>query len=458
MTLDAALKAADDGIDASLDRLFQLLRIPSISTDPEYHDDCVAAADWLVAELSALGFDASRRDTPGKPMVVARHEGPGPKMLFYGHYDVQPVDPLDLWDREPFDPAIEDTPAGKVIRARGSSDDKGQLMTFVEAMRAWKDATGSLPGNLVLLFEGEEESGSPSLIPFLEAHKDELSADIAFVCDTGMLDQDTPSICTMLRGLLAVEFSLKGPSRDLHSGMYGGPAMNPNRVMADVLSQLHDDQGRVTVPGFYDGVEPVPEDVAESWRALTFDGEAFLAEVGLKVPAGEQGFSVLEQIWARPTAEINGMWGGYTGTGFKTVLPAKSTAKVSFRLVGTQDPIAIRDAFKAWLEERLPEDYELEFWSRDGAPATVMPTERPEFARAREVLSDEWPNEAVFAGSGGSIPIVGRFREILNVDSILIGFGLDDDGIHSPNEKYSLTSFHKGIRSWVRVIGAISER
>ncbi|MSU90001.1 M20/M25/M40 family metallo-hydrolase [Rhodobacteraceae bacterium 2CG4] len=455
MTLDAALSAADRGLDAALERLFALLRIPSISTDPVYHADCVKAADWLVDELTGLGFAASRRDTPGKPMVVARHEAPGPKMLFYGHYDVQPVDPLELWDRKPFDPAVEDTAAGKVIRARGAADDKGQMMTFVEAMRAWKAATGALPGNLVLLFEGEEESGSPSLIPFLEAHREELAADIAFVCDTGMFDTDTPSITTMLRGLLAVEFAVKGPSRDLHSGLFGGPAMNPNRVLAKILSQLHDGDGRVTIPGFYDGVTPVPEEIAAGWRALDFDAAAFLGEVGLSVPAGEQGFSVLEQVWARPTAEINGMWGGYTGAGFKTVLPARASAKVSFRLVGTQDPIAIRDAFRAWIEARLPEDFELEFVSRDGAPATVMPTGRPEFARARAALSAEWPNPAVFAGGGGSIPIVGRFREILGVDSVLIGFGLDDDGIHSPNEKYSLRSFHKGIRSWVRVLDAV---
>ncbi|NNU80573.1 dipeptidase [Halovulum dunhuangense] len=455
MSVDPVLAAVDAGLEQSLERLFALLRIPSISTDPAYDADCKAAADWLVEELAALGFDASRRDTPGKPMVVAHHRAEGPKMLFYGHYDVQPVDPLKLWHRDPFDPEVQDTPSGKVIRARGASDDKGQLMTFLEAFRAWKSVHGTLPGNITLLFEGEEESGSPSLVPFLKANRDELAADIALVCDTGMFDQKTPAICTMLRGLVATEFTVHGPNRDLHSGMYGGPAMNPIRALTRILAELHDDAGRVTIPGFYDGVEPVANAVRAAWDGLDFDGEAFLADVGLSIPAGEKGHSVLEQIWARPTAEINGIWGGYTGAGFKTVLPAEANAKVSFRLVGKQDPAKITAAFEQFLRDRLPGDCRLEFHAKDGAGATVMPTDRPEFERARRALSPEWENDAVFTGGGGSIPIVGHFREILGTDSILIGFGLDNDNIHSPNEKYDLKSFHHGIRSWVRVIDAL---
>ncbi|MEM8787922.1 MAG: dipeptidase [Pseudomonadota bacterium] len=456
MSADQILAHVDAQIDASLARLFDLLRIPSISTDPAFDDACTQAADWLVAQLTEIGFQADRRDTPGKPMVVARHAAPGPHLLLYGHYDVQPVDPLDLWHRDPFDPALEDTEGGKVIRARGASDDKGQLMTFVEALRAVKDTTGSLPGNLTVFIEGEEESGSPSIIPFLGAHKDELNADLALVCDTGLFDPQTPAITTMLRGLQAAEFTVKAADRDLHSGMYGSAARNPIGVVASMIADLHDSEGRVTIPGFYDGVDPLPADIKSDWDALDFDAAAFLGDVGLSQPAGEAGFSVLEQVWARPTAEPNGIWGGYTGAGTKTVLPAQASAKVTFRLVGRQDPDAIARNFEGFLRARLPGDCTLEFSAGKGAPATVMPTDRPEFAAARTALSAEWPRDAVFVGSGGSIPIVGHFRDILGTDSVLIGFGLDDDNIHSPNEKYNLTSFHKGIRSWVRVLDALT--
>jgi len=324
MTTTDALAAADSGLDASLERLFTLLRMPSVSTDPAFKGDCLKTADWLVAELTDLGFDAARHDTPGQPMVVARHAAPGRHLLFYGHYDVQPADPLELWDRPPFDPELQDTPKGKVIRARGANDDKGQLMTFVEAMRAWKAATGTLPGNLTLFFEGEEECGSPSLVPFLEANKDLLKADIAMICDTSLYDRETPAITTMLRGLAGIELTVRGPSRDLHSGAYGGPAINPIRVLSRALADLHDESGAVTLDGFYDGVDPIPNAVKASWDALNFDADDFLGEVGLSQPAGEANVPPLEQIWARPTAEVNGIWGGYTGAGFKTVLPSEA--------------------------------------------------------------------------------------------------------------------------------------
>jgi len=456
MTLDAVLDRADRNLEGSLERLFDLLRIPSISTDPDYAEHCVAAADWLVAQLQGLGFEATRRDTPGHPMVVAHHRAPGPKYLFYGHYDVQPVDPLSLWTRQPFDPALEETGQGKVIRARGASDDKGQLMTFLEAFRAWKDVHGSLPGNLTLLFEGEEESGSPSLVPFLEAHRDELAPDFAMVCDTGMFDRETPAITTMLRGMAALEVTIHAADRDLHSGMYGGPAINPIRVLTGILAGLHDPAtGACTLPGFYDGVDPIPDAVKAAWDSLPFDAEGFLGDVGLSVPAGEKDYGVLEQIWARPTCEINGIWGGYTGAGFKTVLPAEAHAKISFRLVGRQDPQAIAEAFRAFVTDRLPPDCSASFKLKDGAPGMVMPTDHPLFEKARAALGTEWEREAVFVGGGGSIPIVGLFRDILKADTVMIGFGLESDNIHSPNEKYDLRSFHKGIRSWIRVLDAI---
>ncbi|MXU66300.1 dipeptidase [Oceanomicrobium pacificus] len=455
--LDAVLAHIDADRDNAVARLFDLLRIESISTDPAYKDACRAAADWLVDDLASIGFEASRRDTPGHPMVVG-HGGAedGKALLFYGHYDVQPVDPLDLWDSAPFDPRIDETPDGPVIRARGASDDKGQLMTFIEACRAWKAVTGSLPARVSILFEGEEESGSPSLVPFLTDNADELKADIALVCDTGMWDKDTPAISTMLRGMVGEELTITGPSKDLHSGMFGGPARNPIRVLTRILADMHDETGRVTLPGFYDGVPDLSDEIKAQWDSLDFDADAFLGAVGLSVPAGEEGYSALEQIWARPTFEVNGIWGGYTGAGFKTVLPSEASAKVTFRLVGDQDPNAIQAAFKSYVESALPADCSVAWKSKDCSPATTMPVDAPEFALARDALSDEWPNPAVFVGSGGSIPIVGHFRRILGMDSVLIGFGLDDDQIHSPNEKYSLTSFTKGIRSWARVLDALS--
>lgn len=442
--------------EAALERLFTLLRIESISTDPAYKTNCRDAADWLVADLQSIGFEASRRDTTGHPMVVAHSGGEGPHILFYGHYDVQPVDPLDLWDRAPFDPALEETPHGTVIRARGASDDKGQLMTFIEACRAFKAVSGTLPANITILFEGEEESGSPSLIPFLKENADELRADYALVCDTGMWNAETPAITTMLRGLVSEDFTIHAANRDLHSGMYGGPAINPNRVLVRLLAGLHDDEGRITLPGFYDGVEPVSNAIKAQWESLNFKAEEFLGDVGLSHPAGEKAFSALEQIWARPTCDINGIWGGYTGAGFKTVLPAVASAKVSFRLVGAQDHLAVQASFRKYLEDGLPEDCSITYRAKDGAGATNMPVDAPYFAAARQALSDEWPREAVFAGCGGSIPIVGHFQKYLGMNSMLIGFGLEDDQIHSPNEKYSLTSFQKGARSWARILHALA--
>ncbi len=456
MTLDPVLARIDADLPAALDRLCDLLRIPSISTDPAYTAQCETAADWLVADLQSIGVAAQKCPTPGHPMVMGTIDGPGPHYLFYGHYDVQPVDPLSLWDRDPFDPVIEDTPKGKVLRARGASDDKGQLMTFVEACRAWKAVHGSLPCKITFFFEGEEESGSPSLIPFLEENADALKADLALICDTGLFEDRVPAIITQLRGLLGEEIIITGPDKDLHSGSFGGAAMNPIRVLTRILGQLHDDTGRVTVPGFYDGVPELSAEMAAQWQALGFDHTAFLGGVGLSDPAGEDGRTALEMIWSRPTAEINGIHGGYTGEGFKTVLPSKASAKVSFRLVGTQDPFAIRDSFRAWVRAQVPADCQVDFIDHGAGPASHMATDHPAFEGARAALSDEWGVEAAFTGAGGSIPVAGYFKSILGMDSMLAGWGKDDDQIHSPNEKYDIESFHKGVRSWARVLAAIS--
>ncbi len=454
--LDPVLARIDADQPQALERLMALLRIPSISTDPAYASDCDAAARWLVDDLRSLGFQADSHPTPGRPMVVGRGGEGSRHLLFYGHYDVQPVDPLHLWHAPPFEPRLEDTPAGPVIRGRGASDDKGQLMTFVEACRAWIAVHGALPARVTLFFEGEEESGSPSLVPFMEANKDLLAADLALICDTDLFDRDTPAITTMLRGLLGEEVTITGPRMDLHSGMYGGAAMNPIRVLARIIAALHDDRGRVTVPGFYDGVEELSPALRAQWDGLGFDEAQFLGDVGLSVPAGEQGRTVLESVWARPTCEANGISGGYAGEGFKTVLPSKASAKISFRLVGQQDPHKIRDSFRAMVRSMVPPDCQVEFKGHGASRASVMSTSDPAFERARAALSDEWPRPAAFTGSGGSIPVAGHFKSILGMDSMLIGFAMDDDLIHSPNEKYDVRSFHKGIRSWARILAALS--
>jgi acetylornithine deacetylase/succinyl-diaminopimelate desuccinylase-like protein len=454
--LPAILDRVDAGQPAALERLMALLRIPSISTDPAHAADCRLAADWLAAELAAIGLEASVRPTSGHPMVVA-HGGPAGArhVLFYGHYDVQPADPLSLWKTPPFEPTLAEGPEGPVLRARGASDDKGQLMTFVEACRAWVAETGGLPCRITVLLEGEEESGSPSLVPFLEANADELRAEIALICDTGLHDGRVPAIVTQLRGLLGEEVTITGPDRDLHSGLYGGLAMNPARVLTRILGRLHDDAGRVTIPGFYDGVGPLSDDLAADWEALGFSGEQFLARVGLGTPAGEKGQGPLSQLWARPTAEINGITAGYTGAGFKTVLPSQASAKVSFRLVGGQDPLRLREAFRDWVIGQLPVDCRAEFAEHGAGPASVMATDHPAFEAARAALGAEWGVEAAYIGAGGSIPIAGYFQTVLGMDSLLTGFAKDDDRIHSPNEKYDLSSFHMGTRAWARILGAL---
>ncbi|CAN7382062.1 M20/M25/M40 family metallo-hydrolase [Neorhizobium sp. LjRoot104] len=457
--IDAVLAVVDADIDNSLERLFDLIRIPSISTDPGYRDQCKAAADWLSRDLGSIGFDASVRPTTGHPMVVAHQkDAGGPHLLFYGHYDVQPVDPLALWTSDPFEPRLEPLPNGDTaIVARGASDDKGQMMTFVEACRAWKAVTGKLPVQVSILFEGEEEAGSPSLAPFLDATADELKADIVYVCDTDMWDRQTPAVTTMLRGLYSTEIEITCADRDLHSGMFGNAARNALQVLSDVIASLRTPDGGVAVEGFYDGVKELPEAIKAQWQRLPFDEKGFLADIGLTIPAGEAGRSILEQVWARPSCEINGISGGYTGEGFKTVIPSKAMAKISFRLVDGQVPEKIRDAFKAHVAARIPSDCSVTFNDFGLAPATVMPIESSFLTKTLSALSTEWDCEAALAGTGGSIPIIGEFKRRLGCDALLVGFARFDNRVHSPNEKYDLSSFHKGIRSWVRILAELAD-
>lgn len=462
IALDPVLSHIDTHFDASVEHLFDLLRIKSISTDPAFKTDCRQAAEWLVKDLQSIGFDASVRDTPGHPMVVAHHEGASedaPHVLFYGHYDVQPVDPLNLWENDPFAPAVKDLGNGrKIMTGRGTSDDKGQLMTFVEAVRAYKAVHGKLPVKVTILFEGEEESGSPSLKPFLEQHKQELKADYALVCDTGMWDENTPAISVGLRGLVGTEVTIKAADRDLHSGSFGGAAANPIHILSKIIADIHDETGRITIPGFYDGVEETPSQILQSWDNLGRTAENFLGPIGLSQPSGEKDRTILELIWARPTAEVNGITGGYTGDGFKTVIAAQASAKISFRLVHKQDPEKIRTAFHQFVLDRLPADCRAEFANHGGSPAIQLPYDSPLVNKAKNALSDEWPNPAVLTAMGGSIPIVGDFDTYLGMESLLVGFGLEDDRIHSPNEKYEITSFHKGQRSWARILNALATK
>src|SRR6476661_1917476 len=459
--LPAVLQQIDAGLDQSLERLFEFLRIQSISTDPAYSKQCQTAAAYVAKDLSGMGFQTSIRQTEGHPIVVGKggggSNGKSPRVLFYGHYDVQPVDPLDLWDTPPFTPRIATLPDGrKVIVARGACDDKGQVMTFVEACRAFVAVTGRLPLPITMMIEGEEECGSKHLFGFVKDNAAEFKLDLALVCDTAMWDQKTPAVTTSLRGLVYEDVKITCADRDLHSGLFGGAAQNPLRVLARILAAMHDDKGHVTIPGFYDGVKDLPADIKADLKGLDLTAEKFLGPIGLKKPAGELDRMLIEMVTTRPTAEINGMIGGYTGEGAKTVIPGVASAKVSFRLVGEQNPEKIRDSFRAFVRQRLPADCKVEFGNFGLAPPIQLSFDNPALTKARAVLADEWGHKAVAVGAGGSIPIVADFKNVLGMDSLLVGFALDDDRVHSPNEKFDLTCYHKGIRSWARILDALS--
>ncbi|RWJ60815.1 MAG: M20/M25/M40 family metallo-hydrolase [Mesorhizobium sp.] len=456
--LEDVLLEIDGGVERAIARLSSWLSIPSISTDPTHDDDCREAAGWLVRELSSVGIAAELRETGGHPIVVGKGgAASGARALFYGHYDVQPIDPLDAWETPPFAPRVKPLPDGrKVISARGACDDKGQIMTFVEACRAWKAVTGSLPVGVTFLIEGAEEDGSKFLPDWVATNRHELSADFALVCDTCLWDKDTPCITTSLRGLLHEEVTVCGPSQDLHSGLYGGAARNPIRVLGRILGDLHRDDGSVAIPGFYDGVEDPPGEILASWRELNPSPSLFLGNVGLSEPAGERDRLLIEQVQSRPTCEANGIIGGYTGVGTKTVIPARASVKISFRLVGNQDPQKISAAFRDFVRERVPGDCSVEFVGLAGSRAVQIPFRAPVLAAAKTALRSEWGKEPVLIGSGGSIPIIDTFKHELGLDTLLVGFGLDDDCVHAPNEKYDLRSLHKGARTWARILAELS--
>jgi acetylornithine deacetylase/succinyl-diaminopimelate desuccinylase-like protein len=455
-TLATVLNYADANLATSRARLFDLLRIKSISAQPAHAADCVKAAEWWRDQLAGLGFEAAVRPTEGHPAVVGHIAGSadynGPHILFYGHYDVQPVDPLSLWHSDPFEPQYVDGPRGKRYVARGAVDDKGQTLMFLEALRAWHGAGGGIPARITVLIEGEEEVGSINLDPFLRANKHDLAADVALISDTGMWDAETPAITTRLRGMTYAEVTLKAANRDLHSGLYGGSALNPINALTRILGELQDENGRIQLPGFYDKVAPVSNSQRAQWDALGFDEAAFLGDIGLTTPVGERGYAPLERLWARPTADINGIWGGYTGAGSKTVIASEASAKVSFRLVPNQDPDEVMAQFKRFITDRLPPGATASFAEFSRAPGIEVNVDSPHVRAALEALGDEYGKPALLMGSGGSIPVVTSLRSILGVDSLLMGFGLNDDQVHSPNEKFEEVCFHHGIRAHVRLL------
>lgn len=455
-TVAAVLDHVDTHLADSRANLFDLLRIKSISAQPAHAADCVQAAEWWSEQLAGLGFRASVRPTAGHPVVVGHIDGPadykGPHILFYGHYDVQPVDPLSLWHSDPFDPQFVDGPRGKRYVARGAVDDKGQTLMFLEALRAWHTKGGGIPARITVLIEGEEEVGSVNLDPFLREHKADLKADVALISDTGMWDVETPAVTTRLRGMTYAEVTLKAANRDLHSGLYGGSALNPINALTKILGDLQDENGRIQLPGFYDRIAPISNSQRAQWDALGFDEAAFLGGIGLTAPVGERGFSALERLWARPTADINGIWGGYTGAGSKTVIASEASAKVSFRLVPGQDPTEVMEQFKQFVTDRLPPGATATFADFARAPGIEVNVDSPHVRSALDALADEYGKPALLMGCGGSIPVVTSLRSILGLDSLLMGFGLDDDQVHSPNEKFEEACFHHGIRSHVRLL------
>ena len=460
-TLDDVMKKIDEQFDGSVERLSDLLRLESVSTDPAHDKQTADCAEFCAEMLRSIGFEAEAIVTSGHPMVVAEHPGETPDapcVLYYGHYDVQPADPIELWDHEAFDPVVVDSEHGRKIVARGAVDDKGQVMTFIEAFRAFKEVHGSLPCRVKVLLEGEEESGSPSLDPFLKAHTDRLAADVCVVSDTGMWDIDTPAITTMLRGMVYVEVTVHGPSSDLHSGMYGGAVVNPINELTRLLALIHDEHGRIQFPGLYDRVESVSEEVRIQWQNLGFDEAAFLGAIGLEQGHGEKGYSALERTWCGPTCDINGIFGGYTGKGAKTVIASHASAKLSCRLVADQDPEAVLESIKAFFTGHLHSDCRIEFESHGCNPAIAVPTDSKWLVAAREALTDVFDKEALLIGTGGSIPAVGSIKEFLGIDSLLVGFGLDDDNVHAPNEKFELTCLRNGIRSHAAMLAAFAAR
>jgi acetylornithine deacetylase/succinyl-diaminopimelate desuccinylase-like protein len=436
--------------------LFELLRIPSVSTDSKHKGDVKKAAQFLISQLEEIGLDeVTLHETPGHPIITAQkcpHDD-RPTVLIYGHYDVQPSDPDDLWETPPFEPTVKD---GRVY-ARGASDDKGQAFTHVKAIEAYMKTGTDLPVNVKFILEGEEEIGSPNLVPFIKENKDLLECDMVLISDTAMFGEDQPSITYGLRGLAYMEVHVTGPNRDLHSGVYGGAVENPANVLAEIISKLKDEDGVVQVEGFYDDVVPMTDEMREAYRQLPFDEEEYKKNLNLKALHGEKGYSTLERASARPTLDVNGMWSGYQGEGAKTVLPAKAGAKISMRLVPDQDPKKIAKLFADHVKSLAPDTVTVEVEEHHGGHPVVIDLEFYGLQAAAKAFEEVYDKEVLFSREGGSIPIVADFKKVLGVNSILMGFGLTKDALHSPNESFSLKDFHRGIQTSARFFELLPE-
>ena len=435
-----------------LDEMKALLRIPSISTAPGHKADCRRAAEVLVAELKRIGMDnAQLIETEGHPLVYADwlHAAGKPTVLAYAHYDVQPPDPLDEWLSPPFEPTERD---GNIY-ARGAVDDKGQLVAQVKALESLLAASGALPVNVRVLFEGEEEVGGEGIARYVASKPPQLKADFALVSDTEMFAPGLPTLCVGLRGMIYTEIEVRGARTDLHSGMYGGAAPNPFIALAQILARLKDEHGHILIPGFYDGIiPPSPEELA-AWQSLPFDEEQYrIAEVGSRQLVGEAGYSVLERTWARPTLDVHGMPGGFTGEGAKTVIPAKAAAKVSMRLVPGMTPARAFALYKSYVEQVAPRAVDVTVRLIHSGDPCLVPVDNPYIQAATSALREVWGRETVFIRSGGSIPIVGDFARHLGLPSVMMGFGLPDDNLHAPNEKFHLKNFALGIESLIRFL------
>jgi acetylornithine deacetylase/succinyl-diaminopimelate desuccinylase-like protein len=446
----------DQHIDRFLTELFELLRIPSISTDSDKKGEVEKAAHYLINQLEGLELDEVKKfETPGNPIVYAEycpHEDK-PTVLIYGHYDVQPSDPDDLWNSPAFEPTVRD---GNIY-ARGASDDKGQSYTHIKAVEAFRKSGTELPVNVKFILEGEEEIGSPNLIPFIEEHKDMLSCDMVLISDTAMFAEDQPSITYGLRGLAYMEVEVVGPNRDLHSGVYGGAVENPVNVLCEMITKLKDEDGVIQIPGFYDKVKPLSEADREAYKQLPFDEEEYKKSLDIEAVHGEKGYSTLERASARPTLDVNGIWGGYTKEGAKTVLPSKANAKISMRLVPDQDPKEIAELFTKHFQSLAPDTVTVKVSEHHGGYPSVTDLDFYGLKAGAQAFEDIYKEEVLFSREGGSIPIVSDFKRVLDVESILMGFGLTSDAIHSPNEKFAIKDFHRGIKTSARFLEILPE-
>jgi len=451
--LSQAINFASEHQQDSLERFMDLLRIPSISTLPEHEGDIKRAAEWIADQLLSLGFDGvDLLPTARHPVVYGEwlKAGPdAPTILFYGHYDVQPVDPLDEWESDPFDPQIR----GENIYARGASDMKGQIVAHLQAMRALLE-TGSIPINIKYMIEGEEEIGSPNLKAFMSAERDRLSCDLCLNADSGILAEDQPALTVALRGLSYFEIRLQGQRADLHSGMFGGAVDNPGMVLSKLLAGMKDDQGRITMPGFYDDVR----DLTEKERSLMPElPDAWWKErAGAQVLFSESGYSTAESARARPTLDINGILCGFTGEGSKTVLPARAMAKFSMRLVPNQTPEKIRASVEAYLESNMPSTMTYELIEHSSCSPAMIDPESEALEAGAQALQEVWGKQVVYDRQGGTVPVVGLIQELLGMDSLMLGFGLPSDNIHGPNEKQHLPTFYRGIETFIHFMHAIS--